>query len=76
MKFATVSASISKTLSKSMVLGAAVAVGRLGSIAGPLLAGALLVHGFGADAVPVAAMPGLIVAFCAVFTLAVARAKY
>lgn len=57
-------------------VGAAVAVGRLGSIAGPLLAGALLVHGFGADAVPVAAMPGLIVAFCAVFTLAVARAKY
>jgi MFS transporter, AAHS family, 3-hydroxyphenylpropionic acid transporter len=57
-------------------VGAAVAVGRLGSIAGPLLAGALLVHGFGANAVPVAAMPGLIVAFSAVFTLAVARAKY
>jgi AAHS family 3-hydroxyphenylpropionic acid transporter len=57
-------------------VGAAVAVGRLGSIAGPLLAGALLVHGFGADAVPIAAMPGLIVAFCAVFTLAVARTKY
>jgi MFS transporter, AAHS family, 3-hydroxyphenylpropionic acid transporter len=57
-------------------VGAAVAVGRLGSIAGPLLAGALLVNGFGANAVPMAAMPGLIVAFCAVFTLAVARAKY
>ena len=57
-------------------VGAAVAVGRLGSIAGPLLAGALLVHGFGANAVPMAAMPGLIVAFCTVFTLAVARAKY
>jgi MFS transporter, AAHS family, 3-hydroxyphenylpropionic acid transporter len=57
-------------------VGAAVAVGRLGSIAGPLLAGALLVHGFGANAVPTAAMPGLLVAFCAVFTLAVARAKY
>ena len=57
-------------------VGAAVAVGRLGSIAGPLLAGALLVHGFGPNAVPMAAMPGLIVAFCAVFTLAVARAKY
>jgi MFS transporter, AAHS family, 3-hydroxyphenylpropionic acid transporter len=57
-------------------VGAAVAVGRLGSIAGPLLAGALLVHGFGADAVPLAAMPGLIIAFCAVFTLASARTKY
>ena len=57
-------------------VGAAVAVGRMGSIAGPLLAGALLVHGFGANSVPMAAMPGLIVAFCAVFTLAVARAKY
>ena len=57
-------------------IGTAVAVGRLGSIAGPLLAGALLLHGFGANAVPVAAMPGLIVAFCAVFTLALARAKY
>jgi AAHS family 3-hydroxyphenylpropionic acid transporter len=57
-------------------IGAAVAAGRLGSIAGPLLAGTLLVHGFGADAVPMAAMPGLIIAFCAVFTLAAARAKY
>jgi MFS transporter, AAHS family, 3-hydroxyphenylpropionic acid transporter len=57
-------------------VGAAVAVGRLGSIAGPLLAGALLVHGFGANAVPAAAMPGLIIAFGAVFTLALARTKY
>jgi MFS transporter, AAHS family, 3-hydroxyphenylpropionic acid transporter len=56
-------------------VGAAVAVGRLGSIAGPLLAGALLIHGFGANAVPMATIPGLLVAFCAVFTLAVARAK-
>jgi AAHS family 3-hydroxyphenylpropionic acid transporter len=57
-------------------VGAAVAVGRLGSIAGPLLAGTLLLHGFGTNAVPMAAMPGLVVAFCAVFTLAAAQAKH
>ena len=52
-------------------VGAAVAVGRIGSIAGPLLAGTLLSYGFGANSVPTAAMPGLIVAFCAIFALAV-----
>jgi AAHS family 3-hydroxyphenylpropionic acid transporter len=50
-------------------VGAAVAVGRVGSIAGPLLAGGLLAHGFGANAVSAAAAPGLLIAFVAVFVL-------
>jgi MFS transporter, AAHS family, 3-hydroxyphenylpropionic acid transporter len=50
-------------------IGAAIAVGRLGSIAGPLLAGALLAHGFGPSAVPVASVPGLVIAFAAAFIL-------
>jgi AAHS family 3-hydroxyphenylpropionic acid transporter len=50
-------------------VGAAVAVGRMGSVAGPLLAGALLAHGFGPSSVPAAAAPGLLIAFAAILML-------
>ena len=50
-------------------VGAAVAAGRIGSVAGPLLAGALLVHGFGPNAIPVAATPGLLIALTAILML-------
>jgi AAHS family 3-hydroxyphenylpropionic acid transporter len=56
-------------------VGAAIAVGRIGSVAGPLMAGALLVHGFGPNAVPVAATPGLLIAFAAVFMLVLGQAQ-
>jgi AAHS family 3-hydroxyphenylpropionic acid transporter len=56
-------------------VGAAVAVGRIGSIAGPLLAGALLAHGFGPNAVSVAATPGLVIAFAAIFVLVLRATK-
>ena len=54
-------------------VGAAVAVGRAGSIAGPLLAGALLAQGFKPGVVPIMAIPGLMVALAAVLVLV---AKY
>jgi AAHS family 3-hydroxyphenylpropionic acid transporter len=50
-------------------IGAAVAVGRIGSILGPLLAGFLLSLGFAPIAIPVAAIPGLLIAFAAAFVL-------
>lgn len=43
-------------------VGAAVAVGRIGSIVGPLLGGALLASGLGPEGVPAAATPGLVIA--------------
>ena len=56
-------------------VGAAVAVGRIGSVAGPLLAGTLLVHGFGPDAIPVAASPGLLIALIAILMLVLRQAQ-
>jgi len=50
-------------------IGAAVAVGRIGSVVGPLIAGSLLVHGFGPNAIPVAATPGLLIALTAILML-------
>jgi AAHS family 3-hydroxyphenylpropionic acid transporter len=50
------------TLMRGTGVGAAVAIGRLGSIAGPILAGQLLSSGRGATAVLLAAVPGLVVA--------------
>ena len=50
-------------------VGAAVAVGRIGSVAGPLLAGALLIHGFGPNAIPIAATPGLLIALTSILVL-------
>jgi MFS transporter, AAHS family, 3-hydroxyphenylpropionic acid transporter len=50
-------------------VGAAVAVGRIGSILGPLLAGLLLSIGFAPRAVPIAATPGLLIAFAAAIML-------
>lgn len=50
-------------------VGAAVAAGRLGSIAGPLLAGLWLSYGFGPHTVPLIAVPGLLVAFGAALGL-------
>jgi AAHS family 3-hydroxyphenylpropionic acid transporter len=47
-------------------VGASVAIGRLGSVAGPLVAGQVLAAGAGAAGVMLAASPGLVVAaFCA-----------
>jgi AAHS family 3-hydroxyphenylpropionic acid transporter len=51
-------------------VGAAVAVGRLGSILGPVLAGLWLSQGFGPGTVPLIAVPGLLVAFAAALSLA------
>jgi MFS transporter, AAHS family, 3-hydroxyphenylpropionic acid transporter len=57
-------------------VGAAVAVGRIGSVAGPLLAGALLVHGFGPNTIPVAATPGLLIALTAILMLVSHQTKW
>jgi MFS transporter, AAHS family, 3-hydroxyphenylpropionic acid transporter len=51
-------------------IGAAVAVGRLGAIAGPLVVGYLLSSGHGAATVLMTAIPGLFLGGCAAFTLA------
>lgn len=51
-------------------VGAAVAVGRMGSILGPMLAGLWLSQGFGPATVPLIAVPGLLIAFAAAFSLA------
>ena len=56
-------------------VGAAVSVGRLGSISGPALVGLLLGAGFGAAAVFLAMMPGLIVAGAALTLLAVTKSR-
>jgi AAHS family 3-hydroxyphenylpropionic acid transporter len=50
-------------------VGAAVAVGRLGSILGPLLAGFALSHGLAPAAVPVIAIPGIALAMGAALLL-------
>jgi MFS transporter, AAHS family, 3-hydroxyphenylpropionic acid transporter len=50
-------------------VGTAVAVGRLGSIAGPLLAGALLGAGQSAGQVLLSIVPGVVLAFVAAFML-------
>ena len=51
-------------------VGAAVSVGRLGSILGPVLAGLWLSYGFKPGTVPLIAIPGLLVAFAAALSLA------
>jgi MFS transporter, AAHS family, 3-hydroxyphenylpropionic acid transporter len=56
-------------------VGAAVAVGRVGSVAGPLLAGSLLAHGFEPGTIPVAAAPGLLIALVAVLMLILRQDK-
>jgi MFS transporter, AAHS family, 3-hydroxyphenylpropionic acid transporter len=50
-------------------VGAAVAVGRIGSIIGPLVGGALLAGGFGPGVVPAAAIPGLAIALISLLWL-------
>jgi MFS transporter, AAHS family, 3-hydroxyphenylpropionic acid transporter len=56
-------------------VGAAVAAGRIGSIAGPLVGGALLDAGYGPGVVPAAAIPGLVVALlCLLWLLRLNRA--
>lgn len=50
-------------------IGAAVAVGRIGSVSGPLLAGELLTRGLGADTVLKVAVSGLMLALAAAFIL-------
>jgi AAHS family 3-hydroxyphenylpropionic acid transporter len=50
-------------------VGAAVAVGRIGSIAGPLIGGTLLASGLGPGMVPTAAIPGLAIALISLLWL-------
>lgn len=50
-------------------IGAAVAIGRLGSISGPLVAGQMLAMGTGTIGVMLASTPGVVVAALAVFYL-------
>ncbi|MFD2836419.1 3-(3-hydroxy-phenyl)propionate transporter MhpT [Azotobacter vinelandii] len=50
-------------------VGSAVAVGRLGAMSGPLVAGKLLALGFGSAGVMLASAPGLVLAGVAVFYL-------
>ena len=50
-------------------VGAAVAAGRLGSMTGPLMGGALLQAGFGANAVLAGAIPGMALAAIAAVIL-------
>lgn len=50
-------------------VGAAVAVGRIGSIVGPLIGGHLLASGFGPNVVPAAAVPGLVLALLSLLWL-------
>lgn len=50
-------------------IGAAVAIGRLGSISGPLVAGQMLAMGTGTIGVMLASTPGVVVAAMAVFYL-------
>ncbi|WKN23405.1 3-(3-hydroxy-phenyl)propionate transporter MhpT [Azotobacter vinelandii] len=50
-------------------VGAAVAVGRLGSMSGPLVAGQMLAMGTGATGLLLASAPGVVVAAAAVFYL-------
>jgi AAHS family 3-hydroxyphenylpropionic acid transporter len=50
-------------------VGAAVAMGRLGSVVGPLIAGGLLAHGGGSATVLLASVPFVIVGGSAAFAL-------
>ena len=50
-------------------VGAAVAVGRLGAVAGPMLAGAVLASGHNAGDVMMVLLPLILVAYGAVFVL-------
>lgn len=50
-------------------VGAAVAIGRLGSMSGPLVAGQMLAMGTGASGLLMASSPGIVVAAVAVFYL-------
>ena len=59
---------------RGLATGAAVAVGRLGSIVGPLVAGQLLTVGFSAAGVAMAMAPVVVVAGLAATTM-VSRAK-
>ncbi len=57
------------TLVRATGVGAAVAIGRLGSVAGPLAAGQILAAGAGTAGVLLATSPGLIIAALAALTL-------
>lgn len=57
------------TLIRGTGVGAAVSAGRLGSMAGPLMGGALLSAGYGANAVLAGAIPGMAVAAIAAVIL-------
>jgi MFS transporter, AAHS family, 3-hydroxyphenylpropionic acid transporter len=57
------------TSARGTGVGAAVAVGRIGAIAGPLIGGSLLATGFGPGVVPAAAIPGLIIALSSLLLL-------
>jgi len=49
--------------------GASIAVGRLGSVVGPMLAGYVLKAGYGPSGVAIAMLPGIVVAGLAIFLL-------
>jgi AAHS family 3-hydroxyphenylpropionic acid transporter len=55
-------------------VGAAVSVGRIGSIVGPLIGGSLLAGGLGPSIVPAAAIPGLAIALISLLWLLRLRA--
>lgn len=57
------------TLVRATGVGAAVAIGRLGSVAGPLAAGQILAAGAGTSGVLLATSPGLVIAALAVVTV-------
>jgi MFS transporter, AAHS family, 3-hydroxyphenylpropionic acid transporter len=57
------------TSARGTGVGAAVAVGRIGAIVGPLIGGGLLAIGFGPGVVPAAAIPGLIIALSCLLLL-------
>jgi AAHS family 3-hydroxyphenylpropionic acid transporter len=50
-------------------VGAAVAIGRLGSVAGPLAAGQILAAGAGTTGVLLATSPGLVIAALSILTV-------
>jgi AAHS family 3-hydroxyphenylpropionic acid transporter len=56
-------------------VGSAVAVGRLGAMTGPLVAGQMLALGTGTAGVMLAAAPGIVLAAVAMFCLSVRRKK-
>ena len=56
-------------------VGSAVAVGRLGAMSGPLVAGQMLALGTGTTGVMMASAPGIVIAALAMFWLSVRRKK-